>query len=649
MSNFRSSLLLATSVAALMSSSASAQVIIDNGTIQLGINPAGNLVVGSIGLTFLDTTAASGEVLAPGCACEGWGVADLSTGAFAEAGQSFGFSNIVSSTVTASGTGTDAASTGSAATSVTNIADGALSLRLTHDFAPSAATANLYQVDVMIENTGAGDVGNLVYRRAMDWDVPPTEFIEFVTIGGWPATNLIGSSDDGFVTGNPNEPLTTLSPDAVLNGNFTDSGPTDHGAVFDFGFGTLGVDEVRDFQIFYGAAASEADAFLALGAVGAEVFSLGQPSTPEGDTLGTPQTFIFGFAGVGGTPIPPGGGGGGGGFGATTPLNFGTQLATLVVDHHLYRSAQRLDRLSLGASAATVSSQGRASDFRPAGFDGLVLSLTGSYFDGDFDTTTNNVGLDYDSHYLGLSIEREVDITGGPFSRGLYGFAIGYEDVSASRKDNLGSIDVEGLSFAFYGGVADPKGFFVDGAAFFTDLDYEQTRIGIAQTFRSNPKGDSYGTKLRAGYNFALPAHSAVANHTLAAYAEWTYTNTEINDFTETNAGLTTAGFSDTSNEVGVGVRYAFDGLGAQRNLFGVIDLAVLTDLSGDDFNVAQTTAGGAAIVSVVDGDDSATLRSSVEIGFADASGWSGAARLGGRASSDRSEFELGLRVSRRF
>ncbi|MET4128907.1 outer membrane autotransporter protein [Roseovarius sp. MBR-38] len=648
MSNSRRSLLLATSVAALMSSPASAQVIIDNGTIQLGINPAGNLVTGGIGLTFLTTTASSGEVLAPGCACEGWGVADLSTGAFAQAGQDFGFSNIVSSSVTASGAGTDPLSVGNAAVSVTDIADGALSLRLTHDFAPSA-TDNLYAVDVLIENTGAGAVGNLVYRRAMDWDVPDTEFSEFVTIGGWPATNLIGSSDDGFVAGNPNVPLATLSPDAVLNGNFTDSGPDDHGAVFDFGFGTLAAGGTQDFTIFYGAAASEADAFLALGAVGAEVFSLGQPSSPEGDTQGTPQTFIFGFAGVGGTPIPPGGGGGGGGFGATTPLNFATQLATLVVDHHLYRSAQRLDRLSLGTSAATVSTQGQASDFRPAGFDGLVLSLTGSYFDGDFDNTTNNVGLDYDSHYLGLSIEREVDITGGPFSRGLYGFAIGYEDVSASRKDNLGSIDLEGLSFAFYGGVADPKGPFVDGAAFFTDLDYDQTRIGIAQTFRSNPKGDSYGTKLRAGYNFGLPANSAVANHTLAAYAEWTYTNTEINDFTETNAGLTTAGFSDTSNEVGVGVRYAFDGLGAQRNIFGVIDLAVLTDLSGDDFNVAQTTAGGAAIVSLVDGDDSATLRSSVEVGFADASGWSGAARLGGRASSDHSEFEIGLRVSRRF
>ena len=279
-------------------------MIIDNGTVQLGIKPAGSLVDGSIGLTFLGT---GGEALAPGCACEGWGVSDLTTGEFGKAGQSFGNANITSSSITVSGSGTDPASTGSAATASANVSDGAFDVRVTHDFTPSAS-ANLFRADVSIENRAAGDVDNLVYRRAMDWDVPPTEFSEFVTIQGWPATNLIGSSDDGFVDGNPNVALSTLAPDAVLNGNFTDSGPADHGAVFDFSFGTLASGDMQDFQIFYGAAASEADALVALGDVGAEVFSLGQPSTPDGDTLGTPNTFIFGFAGVGGTPVSPGDG-----------------------------------------------------------------------------------------------------------------------------------------------------------------------------------------------------------------------------------------------------------------------------------------------------------------------------------------------------
>lgn len=648
MTHTRSTLLLATSITALMAlmaHGASAQVIIDNGTIQLGINPAGNLVTSGIGLTFLTTTAASGEALAPGCACEGWGVADLDTGEFAKAGQSFGFSNIVTSSVTASGAGTDAASVGNAAISVTDVADGALSLQITHDFAPSAST-NLYQGDVMIENTGAGAVGNLVYRRAMDWDIPDTTFSEFVTIGGWPATNLIGSSDNGFADGNPNVPLTTIAGDAVLNGNFTDSGPDDHGAVFDFGFGTLAAGDMQDFTIFYGAAPSEADAFVALGDVGAEVFSFGQPSSPDGDTLGTPHTFIFGFAGVGGTPVVPGGGA------ATTPLNFASSFANLVVDHHLYRSAQRLDGLSLGAPSTTLSTQG--SDITPVGLDGITIRLTGSYFDGEFDTTTNNVGLDYDSNYLAASIEREFDVTGGTFTNGMIGFSFGYENVSASRKDGLGSFDLDGMSYALYGGVANPNGAFVDGALFYTDLDYDQRRIGITQVFSSSPQGDSFGGRVRAGYNFDLGGVPGVKagpqfTQSFGAYAEWTYRDTSINSFTENNGGLTTAGFSDDSNEIGIGARYGFTGYGASNNIFGNIDMAVLTDVSGDNFSVTQTTFGGTALTRVVDGDDNAALRSSVEVGVADVSGWSGAARLGSRISDDHSEIEIGLQVSRRF
>jgi len=46
--------------------------------------------------------------------------------------------------------------------------------------------------------------------------------------------------------------------------------------------------------MFFGAAATEAGAVEALEAVDAELYSLGQPSTPDGPTLGTPNTFMFG-------------------------------------------------------------------------------------------------------------------------------------------------------------------------------------------------------------------------------------------------------------------------------------------------------------------------------------------------------------------
>jgi hypothetical protein len=61
------------------------------------------------------------------------------------------------------------------------------------------------------------------------------------------------------------------------------------------------------FTIFYGAAANQTEAMAALGAVSAEAYSLGKPDpVSAGANDGSPNTYIFGFAGVGGTPIAPG-------------------------------------------------------------------------------------------------------------------------------------------------------------------------------------------------------------------------------------------------------------------------------------------------------------------------------------------------------
>jgi type IV pilus assembly protein PilY1 len=99
-----------------------------------------------------------------------------------------------------------------------------------------------------------------------------------------------------------------VNPDDLSAGtrnvSFVDSGPADHGAFFTFGFGALAAGESRTFNIYYGAAATESAALSALGTVGAEVFSLGQ-SGAGGQITGSPATYIFGFSGVGGTPVIP--------------------------------------------------------------------------------------------------------------------------------------------------------------------------------------------------------------------------------------------------------------------------------------------------------------------------------------------------------
>jgi hypothetical protein len=53
------------------------------------------------------------------------------------------------------------------------------------------------------------------------------------------------------------------------------------------------------FVLYYGAAASLEDAMAA--AVGAEVVSFARPNVEPFD--GSPNTFIFGMAGLGGTPL----------------------------------------------------------------------------------------------------------------------------------------------------------------------------------------------------------------------------------------------------------------------------------------------------------------------------------------------------------
>lgn len=285
---------------ASVSTSAFASAVISNGNISLGVLDLGNLGVdaprplGGTGVGVYDNRNGL-ESTYDGCVCEGWGAADAGNG-------TTGFANV------SSGTGGVAlssfASTASTATSIVDIA-GASSMQVTHLYQPSASP-DLFEAIVTITNTGGAGITDLRYRRAMDWDIEPTPFSEVVTIGGVGASALLFSSDNGFASSDPLSAAGSIVG-GTINANFIDSGPADHGAVFDFGFGSLAPGASKSFSIFYGASLSEAAAFAALGAVGAEVYSFGQ--SRDDVSGGTPgySTFIFGFKGVGGTPVVPGG------------------------------------------------------------------------------------------------------------------------------------------------------------------------------------------------------------------------------------------------------------------------------------------------------------------------------------------------------
>jgi type IV pilus assembly protein PilY1 len=258
----------------------------------MGINDTGELNFEGVGISLAEV----GDGIIPGCPCEGWGVAvngTISGGVSQQPSMTVG--NLTLSPFT---------STASTATSVVTLTS-LPTLSVTQAYAPSASSA-LFQNTVTITNTGAA-VTDLLYTRVMDWDIPPTTFSEMVTIKGVGATALVLSHDNGFANVDPLAvPLELTS--GTTNVDFTDSGPNDHGAYFKFNFGSLAADSSKTFNIFYGAAGSETAALAALGTVGAEVYSFGQSDgsvTGSDFTTGTPGTFIFGFAGVGGTPLPP--------------------------------------------------------------------------------------------------------------------------------------------------------------------------------------------------------------------------------------------------------------------------------------------------------------------------------------------------------
>jgi hypothetical protein len=260
---------------------------IDNGTVLLGVNPQGNLVVGNDGEggPISDTSfgvfllSSQYDGLRAGSPAEGWGVAAAGTDTYGIANEDQGYDNV---TVDAF----DFA--GSSATSVVSVDD---TFRVTSAFAPSADTAFLYQIDVTIENTSATDVDKVVYRRVMDWDSEPSEFEEYVTVQGSGAPEVASSDDNGFNTANPLEPTEANN----LTGDFENAGPDDIGASFDFDFGALAAGASTKFTLFYGAAPTEADARGALDAVGATAYSLAKSSGEGALETGAPATFIFGF------------------------------------------------------------------------------------------------------------------------------------------------------------------------------------------------------------------------------------------------------------------------------------------------------------------------------------------------------------------
>jgi len=323
--------------------------VISNGTVMIGVTQYGGLGYNCVGAGDSNCPAAAAgnvnggagpatvglryvplntDAIADGCVCEGWGVADATTGLTGGANESTGYTNITPVSFVHDAT---------SAVATVDISDPAIpgyALRVVQNFHPSSVTPNLYEVSVTITNTGTHDISDLRFRRSMDWDIEPTNFDEWVTIANTAASRqLLWDGDDGFVNPNPLEAHAVLSSGSVCGVGYTgpcefkDLGaagvyptvtqPSDHGASFDFGFGALSAGASRSFKTYYGAAPSEDSAVAAVGAQGIGVYSLGEPDCGNsadaryhantltgmcaglapfaGVLQGLPNTFTFGF------------------------------------------------------------------------------------------------------------------------------------------------------------------------------------------------------------------------------------------------------------------------------------------------------------------------------------------------------------------
>lgn len=273
--------------------------IITNGTIELGVNPEGHLNVNGgspssgegttrVGLRYLPTNA---DAISPGCLCEGWGAADLTSSVS-------GWASVANNGVSPNLEVEDflQVSTDVAISRVLiKNSQGAPVLRVTHQYLPSVESPYVYTAYVTIENVSSNSV-NAAYRRVMDWDVEPTAFDEYVTFVGNPQAEpwLQTITNNGFDNPDPLQPPTAISGAPAHTGEGVDIGHYDHGALFDFRFGEVLPGQAVQFKIFYGATPNEAEALTAINQVQAPVYSLGEPATDP--ATGTPNTFLFGFA-----------------------------------------------------------------------------------------------------------------------------------------------------------------------------------------------------------------------------------------------------------------------------------------------------------------------------------------------------------------
>ena len=251
------------------------------------------------------------DATTPGCLCEGWGAGFVDR----VGRQSHGRANESKGGVQ----NIEVKSFVSDETSITStvwIKDsvGQPVLEVTHRFGPAAKVPGaLFQALVTMTNISGDSLQDVRYNRTMDWDVPPTEFNEYVTIKGAAASaaspntpKILYSGDNGFMTPDPFS--SSGSYGSYRNQDVDRGGPTDHGFTATFKLGELLCGEAHTFMIYYGAAADRPTMEAAFVTEDVPLYSIGESANRNRSGRRVDPSDVsygFGFKGLSGSAIAP--------------------------------------------------------------------------------------------------------------------------------------------------------------------------------------------------------------------------------------------------------------------------------------------------------------------------------------------------------
>lgn len=186
--------------------------------------------------------------------------------------------------------------------------------------------------------------------------------------------------------------------------------------------------------------------------------------------------------------------------------------------------------------------------------------LNGSIGNSDNDTTDYEAG--YDGSSRGFTLGGDYRLS----SKAFLGLALGSNNIKTDFLDNGGDITTDTLSLLTYGSYYKEKYYF-DAVLGYTKLDYDASRKieytvtngTDSQTIGVIADSDTSGSQIQLG--LTANVDFTQGPWTLSPYGAFNYIKTDIDGFSESNAGGWALAYDDQSIQsttIAVGVRNAF-------------------------------------------------------------------------------------------